>query len=115
MIVSNLCGEVVVSRIAMAHRLMLKAVEPLTEEEFVQPPSASAPPIGWHVWHTARWADRVQASLPRSSDADAAEPQPANDIWTNEKLAGVWQVDAASRQNVQHTPPRQRQSAAAAA
>ena len=42
---------------------MIEKTEALTEAEFCQQPSSAAPPIGWHIWHIARWADMLQESL----------------------------------------------------
>ncbi len=42
---------------------LIRETNSLTETQFCQQPSPSAPPIGWHVWHVARWADILQASM----------------------------------------------------
>ena len=40
------------------HRALLKFAEGLTDEQLARQPSPAAPPIGWHIFHVARWADR---------------------------------------------------------
>ena len=42
---------------------LIKETRALTETELGQLPSPKAPPIGWHVWHVARLADMLQASM----------------------------------------------------
>lgn len=79
-------SEVIIQRIHQVHNWLIKSVEELSEEEFCQPPSAAAPPIGWHLWHTARWADRLQASLQQDGD-------PNDDIWNREQLVSKWGLD----------------------
>ncbi len=83
----------IITRIIMAHALLLKATEPLDETDFSRRFGATAPPIGWHLWHVARWADRVQASLPRASDAEDHQPNPNNGLWEQEGLAAEWDLD----------------------
>ncbi len=90
---TDLSSEVIVKRIHMAHSWLLKSVEGLSEEDFYRQPSPVAPPIGWHLWHTARWADRLQASLPRESDTAGRIPDAKNDIWTTEQLVDKWGLD----------------------
>ena len=57
--------------IAWTHQAILRLVEDISDEMLAKPPSATAPPIGWHVFHIARWADRLQASLPNRLPADS--------------------------------------------
>ena len=40
------------------HEALLRVTEELTPEQFCWLPGPEAPPIGWHLWHIARWADR---------------------------------------------------------
>ena len=47
-------GNAIVTRIVMAHALLLKATVPLDESDFSRRFGATAPPIGWHLWHVAR-------------------------------------------------------------
>lgn len=86
----------IVSRIASGHTLLIKATEPLAEEDFCRKFSATAPPIGWHLWHIGRWADRVQASLPRTNDPEGYQPNPNNGLWEQEMLATAWDLDSST-------------------
>jgi hypothetical protein len=60
-------------------RMLRRTLAGLSDEQFTHTPGESAPPIGWHLWHIARWADRFQATL---IDRDAPP-----EIWTSEGIA----------------------------
>lgn len=83
----------IVSRIASGHSLLIKATESLDEEDFCRQFGAMTPPIGWHLWHMGRWADRVQASLPRTGDPEGYEPNPNNGLWEQDLLTTAWDLD----------------------
>jgi len=68
--------------------MLLKAAEPLDESIFVQQPGPTAPPIGWHLWHMARWIDRLQARLATLTDG-AEDPE----IWYRDNLAQQWALE----------------------
>ncbi|MDX1417666.1 MAG: DinB family protein [Candidatus Promineifilaceae bacterium] len=53
----------ILDTISWTQNRMIRETSNLTEAEFCQQPSLAAPPIGWHVWHIARWADMLQASM----------------------------------------------------
>jgi len=53
----------ILDNISWTQNRMIRETSILTEAEFCQQPSPAAPPIGWHVWHIARWADMLQASM----------------------------------------------------
>jgi len=82
-----------VDRIRSAHRWLIDATTALPEETLFRRFGPTAPPIGWHLWHISRWADRVQASLPRSSDAEGYRPNPNAGIWERESMAAEWDLD----------------------
>jgi hypothetical protein len=71
-----------------SHQKLVQVTEDLTEEQFCWRPGPQAPPIGWHLWHMARWADRVQAAFPASNGDDLR-----SEIWEEEKLALRWELD----------------------
>lgn len=58
--------------------MLRRTMDSLSEEEFARVPGDSSPPVGWHLWHIARWSDRFQATL-----ADRDEP---SEIWVAERL-----------------------------
>ena len=73
-----------------AHSSIIQISEDLTEAQFFQQPSATAPPIGWHVFHIARWADRLQASFPNRSPDDIHQPDLPGQIWLFEDFVAQW-------------------------
>lgn len=60
----DLIGRNLVGRINYTHDNILKICAPLSNEDMTRRVSQTAPPIGWHLWHIARWADHFQASFP---------------------------------------------------
>ena len=86
-------AQALVDRIQCAHRWLLAATTPLSGETLCRHFGPTAPPIGWHLWHISRWADRVQASLPRRSDAEGYRPNPNAGIWERESMAAEWDLD----------------------
>lgn len=82
-------------RVAFIHQLLLRTTEDLSEEQFRWRPSPTAPPIGWHLWHMARWADRLQAVFPSERTPARAEPHPDRGIWQQEDLARTWGLEPA--------------------
>lgn len=72
------------------HQAMIEYTEDLTEEQFSQQPSATAPPIAWHLFHIARWADRLQASFPNRPPNGNHQPDLPGQIWLIEDLATQW-------------------------
>jgi DinB superfamily len=63
-VMHDLLGRSIADRINRTHDDLLKLCDPLSEAEIALRPSQAAPPIGWHLWHIARWADHFQASFP---------------------------------------------------
>lgn len=76
------------ARTRWMHSMLLKAVEPLDESVVVQRPGPTAPPIGWHLWHMARWIDRLQARLATVIDG-GEDPE----IWYRDGLAQRWALE----------------------
>lgn len=74
-------------RIQMSHNMLVELTELLSEAHFSWVPGPHAPPIGWHLWHMARWTDRMQAAWPTPEGASARE------IWVKEHLDIQWELD----------------------
>lgn len=74
------------------HRALLKFAEGLTDEQLAHRPSPTSPPIGWHIFHVARWADRLQASFPNHLPEDSHSSALPRQIWSVENLATAWSV-----------------------
>lgn len=81
---------VVAQRIKQTHRLLLAVTEDLAADAFCRRPATTAPPIGWHLWHISRWADRVQASFPNRPFEPGWRADRAQQIWCREGLALRW-------------------------
>ena len=69
------------------HSWLRNATEDLSDEQMAQQPGPEAPPIGWHLFHLARWADRLQASFQSESSRQGLI---LDTIWVRENLAQEW-------------------------
>jgi DinB superfamily len=77
----------ILERVQKTHRRLLEITEDLSEERLNWYPGAHTPSIGFHLWHMARWADRLQATLPRMT---ASGSEPVRELWEAEALAQRW-------------------------
>ena len=75
-----------------AHQALIKITESLSEAQFVHQPGAAAPPAGWHIFHIARLADRLQATLRSEMRAENYTPDLPGQIWVKEGVARQWGV-----------------------
>jgi hypothetical protein len=50
--------SILAGRIATTHRQLLEATEKCTDADLAWHPGPTSPPIAFHLWHAARWADR---------------------------------------------------------
>jgi len=80
-------------RIPKVHVLLLHVTEDLQEDALRTQAGPRAPSIGFHLWHIARWADKVQASLPTLTPA-LQRLGPAAEVWAVEGLAARWGLTA---------------------
>jgi hypothetical protein len=87
---SNLMARELAERLAKTHARLLEIVADLSEDQLSWRPGLYAPPIGFHLWHMARWADRVQATLPAMSAALGLRLGLGGEIWTQQALAHLW-------------------------
>jgi len=72
----------------LVHAWLIKAGESVSAAQFVKVFSPDAPPIGWHLWHMARFADRLQAKL-----GEVTEGTVGPEVWESHDLLAVWGVD----------------------
>jgi hypothetical protein len=70
-------------RFALTHQLLLKVADASTDDDLRWLAAPTSPPIGFHLWHCARWADRWAEAL--------GAPQ---QIWTRDGLAAAWHFPA---------------------
>ena len=71
--------EILAGRLAITHRHLLDAAEACTDDDLTWRPGPTSPPIAFHLWHTARWADRWAESV-------GGAPQ----RWLREGLTASW-------------------------
>jgi hypothetical protein len=62
------------------HEQLLKVVDGLDDRHIMWTPIKTAPSIGFHLWHMARWADYLQEMIGGST----------GQIWETEGLASEW-------------------------
>jgi hypothetical protein len=68
------------------HEILLDLMVDLSDEQIGWTPNATTPPIGFHVWHLARWADYLHEMI------DGRGSQ----LWEKEELAARWNMETAS-------------------
>lgn len=86
--------QTLVQRLKLVNSNLLKVTQELSDEQLCKRPALTAPPIGWHLWHISRWADRFQASFPKRGDSYFGESSnPNRDLWHIENLAAQWDLD----------------------
>jgi hypothetical protein len=83
-VVESLVGDV-----AFIHGSFLEAVQELDEVPFRARPGAKAPSIAFHLWHTARWADALQARF-GSFAPQLARFAGREQIWDARELMDAW-------------------------
>jgi len=66
--VTNEIASLHVGNISWTHSRIYSNTINLAEDDLLTQPSITAPSIGWHVWHIARWADMLQASFSDQSE-----------------------------------------------
>jgi len=76
-------GRTVTGAVRWTHDAALEVVRAVGDAELAASRGSTAPPISFHLWHMARWADRMAAHLRREL-GDAGEPDP--EVW----VSGAW-------------------------
>ena len=80
-------------RVTTAHALLLTITAELGPRELFRSGGRTAPCIGWHLWHIARWADVLQASLPEATPTLAERLGARPQIWHARRIAASWGLD----------------------
>jgi hypothetical protein len=93
---NSLVLTALVQRMRKVDAGLLEVTQDLSEAQFCKRLGPTAPPIGWHLWHTARWGDRLQASFPMRASTSNERPDPNRDIWHCEQLAAKWGLEPAT-------------------
>jgi len=87
---SQFLAQLIYERVSKTHLRLLDIVADLSGEQLGWRPDLHAPPIAFHLWPMARWADRVQATLPAMSAALGQRLGPGDEIWITNALARQW-------------------------
>ncbi len=83
------------ARIQWTHRSLLAVTDDLGGAQIARQPGPAAPPIGWHLFHMARWADRLQASFQLEITDPDRPSDLQSEIWSDERLAAQWGLEPA--------------------
>lgn len=75
-------------RVYLVHAWLIQAGEMVSSEQFVHIFSSDAPPLGWHLWHMARFTDRLQAKLNAVQNSELGA-----EIWYQEAVAKKWHLE----------------------
>ncbi len=67
-------GPTVTRAVRWTHDAVLDSVGTIGQAELTASHGPSAPPISFHLWHVARWADRMAAHLETVLDVDGGDP-----------------------------------------
>jgi hypothetical protein len=84
--------NVVSGGIARLHEQVLKLANRVSDEQLAWRLNLHTPSIAFHLWHMARWADRLQARIPDMSAEMTERLGKVAEVWEIEKLAGSWQI-----------------------
>jgi hypothetical protein len=84
--------DVVNGGIARLHEQVLKLANRLSDEQLAWRLNVHTPSISFHLWHIARWADRLQARIPDMSPEMTERLGQVAEIWETEKLTGSWEI-----------------------
>jgi hypothetical protein len=82
-----------IERIRRTHGWLVNVTSDLPGDGLVRSFGLTAPPIGWHLWHIARWADRLQATFPNHAFEARRRWDPGRQIWVRERLAERWGLE----------------------
>jgi hypothetical protein len=69
---------------------VLQVVADLTEEQLNWHPNITTPSIAFHLWHLARWADHLQATIPGMTGELSRRLGPGRQHWESENVAAAW-------------------------
>jgi hypothetical protein len=86
----NATTEARSARAKMVHEGTLKLVTRTDESRLRQRLGPTAPPMAFHLWHMARWADRLQA---RVSSAVPRQRPGRQELWISQRLADAWKIE----------------------
>lgn len=83
-------AALIVTGYRSGHQRILEFATRLTEEQLQWRPTLDAPPIAFHLWHVARWADYTNAVIPGMTPELGRLLAPNHQVWEAEQLAERW-------------------------
>lgn len=92
---TNTLSAALVRNYCLTHERVLKLADRLTEDQLSWRPAPTAHSIAFHLWHMARWADHLQASIPGMTPALSRKLAPGRQLWEAEALPTRWGFDTA--------------------
>jgi hypothetical protein len=78
------------------HERLLALAERLSDDELGWRPAGTAPSAAFTLWHLARWADHLQATLPAMTPELGQALGARRQIWEAEGLAAQWGLAGAA-------------------
>ena len=72
--------EAIVLNYQRTHERAIGVVSELSDDQLKWRPNLTAPSIGFHIWHMARWADDLVETI----------KGPGSEIWQREGVAERW-------------------------
>jgi hypothetical protein len=85
MVVENYCGH---------HRHVLAFAEKLTVDQMTWQAAPGSLSIAFFLWHIARWADFLQATIPGMTPELSRQLPPGKQLWESGHYATLWGLDA---------------------
>jgi hypothetical protein len=89
----GLAGDLA-SRAAFVHESTLALADRVDDATMRRRAGPTSPSIAFHLWHMARWADRMQAHVPTMSPGVRQRIGEAREIWARDGLAAKWGMPA---------------------
>ena len=86
---ANNTYQYIKNRVYLTHSWLLRAGETVSQEQFSHAFSKDAPPLGWHLWHMARFVDRLQTKLIGVSSGELSM-----EVWYREGIASSWNLES---------------------
>jgi hypothetical protein len=92
---TNTLSATLTRNYCLTHDRLLKLADRLSEDQLSWRPAPTAHSIAFHLWHIARWADHLQASIPGMTASLSRKLPASRQLWEAEALAARWGFDNA--------------------
>ena len=87
-------AEDLAARAKLVHSSTLALVERVDDATLRHRAAATSPSIAFHLWHLARWADRMQSHLPTMAPGIRSRVGATREIWLRDDVARAWGMPA---------------------